>query len=213
MATPPDGTVCGGALDAGPPTPDGGGSPELRSGATDGRRLGGCGRMLGGGGGVRATAWAPSGTGVLGRTPPGASGGALAGRERTGGGGGPEGFASPPGDEGAGATERDGAGGGPPGAVAGGAGVSPPGVMPGSVSRGTCGAGDAAGRGGENDGRGGTAEVPAAGVPGCAALGFPLSSIFAFSYSEDRRREKARDRSGNVAAAQDGDALSCQALP
>jgi hypothetical protein len=77
----------------------------------------------------------------------------LAGRERIGGGGGP--------DDAPGAPEasRAGAGGGPVGTTGGGAGVPP-------------------GRGGENEGRGGTAAGGDSGNPGPGPLGFCLSFMF-----------------------------------
>ncbi|HTQ06449.1 MAG TPA: hypothetical protein VMI54_21465 [Polyangiaceae bacterium] len=173
IAALPDGNVCGAAVDCGPATPDGGGNPELRSGgAPDGRKLAGCGRMLGGGGGVRAPSNDPSAA-VPGRGAPAASAADGAGRERTGGGGGPEGFPKAAGeangDEGVGGAERTGAGGGPLGAVSGGAGV-----MLGSVVRGRGAA--PSGRGAENDGRG--AAAGAAGwVPGGGSPGSGLSLI------------------------------------
>ena len=92
--------------------PDGGGKPELRSGSVDGRMLGGWGRMLGGGGGVRALGGASSA---------GASGMGFAGRERTGGGGGPEERPNTPGADGC----REG-GIGLPGAGTPSTGVGPP---------------------------------------------------------------------------------------
>jgi hypothetical protein len=96
---------------------------------------------------------------------PGATGCGVVGRERTGGGGGPD---EPPGGVRGWVTGvRTGGGGGPPdvegedgertstrGAV---------GEMPGNVSRGAWGGIEEAGRGGENDGRGGTADDGSAG--------------------------------------------------
>jgi hypothetical protein len=174
-----DGNVCGAPADAGlvAGTPDGGGNPELRNGGDpDGRRLGGCGRMLGGGGGVRAPC-AASCTGKLGCVSRGTSCGGVAGRERIGGGGGPEGFAKAAGDDigedGVGGAGRDGAGGEALCERAGGDGV-----MPGSVMRGACGSADEAGRGGANEGRGGTAEPALAWDSGSSSLecGFSLIS-------------------------------------
>jgi hypothetical protein len=83
----------------------------------------------------------------------------LAGRERTGGGGGPDEApgAVPP--EGKVETGRAGAGGGPLGTTGAGAGVPP-------------------GRGGENDGRGGMAAGGDPGKPGPWPLGFCLSFMF-----------------------------------
>jgi len=142
--TVPEGCVWGIPVKPAPPAPEGGGRPELRRGCALGRMLGGWGRMLGGGGGV-------SGWGVV-------------GRERTGGGGGPE---EAPGMDGG--AERTGAGGGPLGvggcSGAAGTGSAGPettpgglGERPGRVARGAWGAIDEAGRGGENEGRGGTAD-------------------------------------------------------
>ena len=129
--------------------------------------------MLGGGGGVRTLGGAASESGAPGRGVPDAAGGAVTGRERTGGGGGPDGRAKLGGGKGVAPA----AAGEPPGATAGARGVMPPGVMPGSVVRATCGAGDGPGRGGENDGRGGTADTAEAGDPGSWSLGFGLSVI------------------------------------
>jgi len=88
----------------------------------------------------------------------------LAGRERTGGGGGPD---EAPGMEG-GTAERTGAGGGPP--AGGGLGE-----MPGNVPRGICGAIEESGRGGENEGRGGTADAGRTGGLGPRSLGLSFS--------------------------------------
>jgi hypothetical protein len=184
MATLPDGIVCGTPPYRGPDgTPDGG-RLELRSGGTDGLRLGGCG-LLGGGGGVRALG-VPESVGLPNGCPaPEVSAGG-AGRERMGGGGGPEGFAKT-GEEGdaagagttaGGAAEGDdpvgltsvfssGTGMGP--GPLGGGGV---GVIPGSVLRGACGVPTEAGRGGANDGRGGTAPDAL-----CASGGTPFSGF------------------------------------
>ena len=96
----------------------------------------------------------------------------MVGRERTGGGGGPD---EAPGVESGWLTGwRTGGGGGPPDEEAGADGA--PGVttstlgadgeMPGSVSRGTWGGKEEAGRGGENDGRGATADDGGWGGPG-----------------------------------------------
>jgi hypothetical protein len=145
-----------------------------------GRMLGGCGRMLGGGGGVRA----PNGDeaeGASGWAAPGTAGAGVAGRERTGGGGGPE---LAPGMDGG--AERTGAGGGPPGvgrrgavvgtgAARGGSAPGGEGEMPGRVPRGICGAIEESGRGGENEGRGGTADAGWTGGRGPRSLGLSFS--------------------------------------
>ncbi len=151
--------------------------------------------MLGGGGGVRTLGGESSPvSGVFG-APPG-SGSGFAGRERTGGGGGPDERPKGPGAADGGADCREGSGGGPPGngvpsagvappsvlaafgggEVAGGGGVTPVGVMPGCVVRAACGGADVPGRGGENAGRGATA-APGLGAPGPSSLGFCLSFI------------------------------------
>jgi hypothetical protein len=75
----------------------------------------------------------------------------------------------------------DGSGGGT-GCAAGGTGVGAPrgggsGVIPGSVLRGTCGGAADPGRGGENEGRTGTAEDDNPGTGGLSRLGLSFSLI------------------------------------
>ena len=151
----PEGIVCGTPPEAGPAAgvpegfaPPAGGTKELLSGGTEERRPGGCGRMLGGGGGVRMACGADSVE--AGKRPVTGDSAGAAGRERIGGGGGPDGRA------------KGGAAGS--GALAGG-GV---GVIPGKVLRGACGAAVEAGRGGANDGRGATATPEAFGASGAS---------------------------------------------
>lgn len=112
---------------------------------------------------------------------PGTSGWGVVGRERTGGGGGPD--EAPGADRGCVTGGRTGGGGGPPDAEPGADGAAgettstrgAAGEIPGSVSRGTCGGMEEAGRGGENEGRGGTADDG-----GCGGLG-PRSPWSSFS--------------------------------
>ncbi len=117
--------------------------------------------MLGGGGGGVRMACGADSVEAGDRPLTGVSGDCV-GRERTGGGGGPDGRAT-----GMAAAS---------GALAGG-GV---GVIPGKVLRGACGSAVDAGRGGANDGRGGTATPEAfggSGASGGASLGGSLSLI------------------------------------